>query len=107
MGMFSTLFRRSTIDDEVEKFKNTAGAYLIDVRTPEEYAEGHIRGSINLPLGNIYDISDVVSDMSSPLFVYCRSGARSGRAVAILSQLGYSDVRNIGGIMSYRGEVVR
>ena len=42
-------------------------------------------------------------DRTVPLFVYCRSGSRSGQAVALLKQKGYHNVRNIGGILSYRG----
>lgn len=80
---------------------------LVDVRTPDEYSDGHIRGSINIPLQRISEAEAELPDKSAPIFIYCRSGARSGRAAAVLGGMGYKNVRNIGGIMSYRGEVVR
>lgn len=49
----------------------------------------------------------VVRDKTAPLFVYCHSGARSGQAVRLLQRMGYTNVRNIGGIMAYSGPVER
>ena len=70
-----------TIDEGVQVCRSTPNAVLLDVRTPEEYAAGHIPGSVNHPLERMqaYD-----GDVSAPIFAYCRSGARSGRAVALL-----------------------
>lgn len=106
MGIFS-IFGKSSTDRGVQKFMETRGAVLVDVRTQEEYASGHIKGSVNIPLNAISDIEEVVPDRQTPVFVYCRSGARSGRAAELLRQLGYLHVENIGGIISYGGEVVR
>ena len=80
---------------------------LIDVRSADEYRQGHIPGSTNIPLDQISDITKVVPDKDSRLFVYCLSGARSQRACAWLARLGYSDVTNIGGIAQWTGEIVR
>ena len=92
-----------TIDEGVRVFRNTPNAVLLDVRTPEEYAEGHIPGSVNHPLERIqtYD-----GDVSAPIFAYCRSGARSARAVAALCAQDFEAV-NLGGIINYRGELER
>lgn len=106
MGIFS-FFRQSDINDGVKEYSRTAGAVLVDVRTPDEYSDWHIRGSINIPLQRISEAEAELPDKSAPIFIYCRSGARSGRAAAVLGGMGYKNVRNIGGIMSYRGEVVR
>ncbi len=106
MGLFDA-FRTPDINSGVEKFRSTENAALIDVRTAEEYAQGHVPGSINIPLSEIESIGEYVSDLSAPLFVYCLSGARSGRAVSYLQSEGYSNVTNIGGIGSYGGEVER
>ena len=95
------------IDEGVKTFNETAGAVLLDVRTTEEYKMGHIPGSKNLPLQEIDKIAFVVSDYTTPLFVYCLSGARSGRAASILKKMGYLDVKNIGGIGAYTGKVER
>ena len=106
MGLF-TMFRTTDINAGVEEFRKTNGAVLLDVRTIEEYREGHIEGSINLPLDRISTIENIVKDKNSPIFVHCYSGSRSGRAVDYLKQIGYNNVKNIGGIGNYTGKVVR
>ena len=99
-------FGRSDINEGVKEYGATPGALLVDVRTAEEYADGHIAGSVNLPLGNLDAISHLVRE-ETPLFVYCYSGARSGSAVAAFRRMGYTSVRNIGGIASWRGPVTK
>ena len=106
MGILSFL-RRSDIDDGVEEYRATKGAKLIDVRTREEFSYGHIEGSINVPLQEIERVADIVGDRATPIYVYCRSGSRSGVAESQLKRMGYRNVKNIGGIASYRGKVVR
>lgn len=101
MGFFSFL-KRPDINEGLQKFRETNGAVLIDVRTKEEYAERKIDGSVNLPLDEIQKITTVVSDKSTPIFLHCRSGKRSGKAQKILTSMGYTNAVNIGGIMSYR-----
>lgn len=93
------------INRGAEEYRHTPGAVLIDVRTPEEYAGGHIPGSINVPLQTIVQVQEAVPDKDTPIFVYCLSGARSRRAAAFFGKLGYTDVHNIGGISGYTGEV--
>lgn len=106
MGLFN-LFHNADINVGVAECKTTDGAVLLDVRTSEEYRDGHIDGSINLPLDRISFIEDTVKDKSTPLYVYCLSGGRSGQAVACLKRMGYTNATNIGGISSYRGKVVK
>ena len=89
------------------EFRATPGAMLIDVREPDEYRAGHLAGSVNLPLGSINCVGTIVPDFDTPLFVYCRSGGRSSRAVEALRALGYKNVQNIGGIIDYTGSLVR
>lgn len=85
-------------------YGNVPDAKLIDVRTAEEYAQGHIPGSINLPLNILEDdIFDAVPDMSTPIFLYCLSGSRSIQAAAALQELGYDNAASIGGIEDYMG----
>ena len=93
----------ANIDAAVEALKGATAAVLLDVRTPDEYAAGHIPGSVNHPLERLRDYD---GDMSKPIYAYCRSGARSARAVALLQQMDYEAV-NIGGIIDYHGEVER
>lgn len=101
MGFFS-FFKRPDINEGVEKFRQTEGAVLLDVRTKEEYAERKIEGSVNLPLQEIEKIISVVPDKNTPIFLHCRSGKRSGKAEKILRAKGYTDVTNIGGIINYK-----
>ncbi len=88
----------------IQEYNSTSGAVLIDVRTADEYAEKHIPGGVNVPLQVFTNISEVVPDKATPLYVYCRSGARSKRATTAFLKLGYSNVTDIGGIMNYTGK---
>lgn len=101
------LFKRNDINSGIEKFKSTENAVLLDVRTKEEFTQGHITDAINLPLQNISVINDIVSDKNTPVFVYCLSGGRSHLASAELLSFGYTYVSDIGGINSYKGEIER
>jgi len=82
-------------------------AIKIDVRTPSEFASGHIPGAINVPLDVLADkIAQIAPDLQQPIVVYCRSGARSAAAAQLLTDLGYENVTDIGGIIDWTGEVV-
>lgn len=74
------------------------GGVLLDVRTTQEFNEGHIKGSINLSLQSIQ--SDEMPDIAKnkAIFVYCRSGNRSAQATTILKNDGYTNVTDLGGI---------
>ena len=89
----------------MQEYKNAAGAVLLDVRTPQEYREGHIPGSQNVPLQQLDKVEEVTENKDTVLYVYCRSGARSRQAVSLLQAMGYTNVRNIGGIAAYSGKV--
>jgi len=106
MGFFDFL-KQPDINSGVMDCRNTDGAVLLDVRTPQEYREGHIPGSKNVPLQAIDKISSVADNKDIPLFVYCHSGGRSRQATAMLQHMGYTNVQNIGGITAYSGKVER
>ena len=106
MGTFDFL-RQPDINKGVAKLRDTEGAVLVDVRTPQEYREGHIPGSKNVPLQQLDKIGSVTDNKDAPMFVYCYSGARRRQAVAVLRHMGYANVNNIGGIAAYRGKVER
>lgn len=91
--------KQSDIDTAIQQAAQIPGAIVIDVRSREEYAEGHIPGSTNVPLN---ELPAAALDPEKPLFLYCHSGARSRRASQWLQQRGYR-VTNLGGIMGYRG----
>lgn len=70
----------------------------IDVRTVEEFNQGHVTGSINIPYESIgHEINSVTRDVDADIRVYCRSGNRSGIAKNTLNGLGYQNVINEGG----------
>ena len=106
MGFFD-FFRRPDIHQGTKNYESTPGAVLLDVRTPEEYREGHIPGSQNIPLHTIDKADSVIKNKDTPLYVYCHSGVRSSQAVGILQRMGYSRAVNIGGMAAYSGKVER
>lgn len=102
---FLDFLKGPDFDQGITECKSTPGAILLDVRTPQEYREGHIHGSINAPLQSLGKAEAVSIPKGTPLFVYCHSGARSSQAVRLLGQMGYTHAKNIGGIAAYKGEV--
>ena len=104
MKLFGFL-QSSDINRDVEQVRSSEGAMLLDVRGADEYAEGHIPGSVNIPLQILPTKKGLPEDLDTPLFVYCRSGGRSRRAAAFLEKIGYENVKNIGGIMNWEGEI--
>ena len=104
MGIFD-FFKQPDINQGVQEYKNAAGAVLLDVRTPQEYREGHIPGSQNVPLQQLDKVEEVTENKDTVLYVYCHSGARSRQAVSLLNHMGYTNVHNIGGIAAYSGKV--
>lgn len=79
-------------------------AVLVDVRTQEEYDDGHIRGAVLLTLDNINDsnASKIISDKDKVIIVYCRSGNRSHQAVLKLNDLGYKNVYDLGAMSNWK-----
>ncbi len=72
------------------------GARVLDVRTPEEYAEGHVTGAVLIPLGELADRRDEIPD-GDPLYVICAAGGRSLQATRALVAAGYRAVSVAGG----------
>ena len=73
------------------------GAQVIDVRSPAEFASGHLDGAVNLPLDQIESrIGTVVPDKHQPVLLHCLSGTRSGMARNTLRRLGYTQAHNLG-----------
>lgn len=78
--------------------KISAGALIVDVRTPEEFASGHYKNAVNIPLDQIAERLKEFGAKDRPIVVYCRSGNRSAKAKALLFQHGFTDVTNGGGL---------
>ena len=106
--MFNLFFKNKiNFDEALEEFKNTENAFLIDVREKDEYRQGHVPKSINVPLSNIDKIKNVVKDKNAKLYIYCLSGVRSRQACHYFKTLGYSNTKDLGGINSYSGRIER
>lgn len=106
MGFFDFL-RGPDLDAGLQEYRAAPGALLLDVRTPEEYRGGHIPGSRSLPLQELDGIAALTPGKDTPLYLYCHSGARAGQAAAMLKRMGYTHVKNLGGITAYHGKVER
>lgn len=86
-----------SLNEMVEILKTNNNATLVDVRSEQEYSEGHISGSINIP---VYDLEKVAKrrlNEENIIIVYCSAGVRSKRAIQILKKLGYKNLYNIEG----------
>lgn len=99
MSLFNFMPAQPDVEAGLKKCRATPGAVLLDVRSTEEFAGGHIPGSVNLPLNRLAGI-DLARE--TPLFVYCLSGARSARACAWLRKNGYA-AEDLGGLIAYHG----
>lgn len=87
--------------------KNDDNAFMLDVRTPQEFEEGYIPGAVNIDIylgqGFLEELGKL--DKSKNYYVYCRSGARSGQACAIMNSIGIENAYNLeGGFMNWEGE---
>ena len=81
-------------------------AVAVDVREPDEYAVGHIPGAKLLPLGQVLTrAAEVLPDKNAVWLVYCRWGRRIADAVQKLESLGYTNLRDLGGILSWPYEI--
>lgn len=75
-----------------------AGARIVDVRTPAEFADGAYPGAVNIPLAVLPARMHELGSRDGPIVLYCASGARSAQAARLLKQEGFSDVVNAGGL---------
>ena len=105
-GSSSSGYRQISMDEAVDMMKDEKNYIILDVRRPDEYAEGHIPGAINVPNEEIgtTEIAEL-PDKSQMILVYCRSGRRSKEASEKLVKLGYTNIVEFGGIQDYKGEI--
>ena len=86
------------VNEIVENYEKYDNVYIIDVREVDEYESGHIKNSINVPLGSLMTID---LDKNAKIIVYCRSGNRSKTAKGMLESFGYTNVYDMGGINNW------
>ncbi len=83
----------NTVKDKIQ-----AGARIVDVRTPAEFADGYYPGAVNIPLSVLAARMNELEPKDAPIVLYCASGARSGQGARLLKQAGFTDVINAGGL---------
>ena len=100
-------YRQVTTAEAVNIMQTEENYVILDVRTAQEFASGHIPGAALLPNETIgtEDIP-LLPDKDQLILVYCRSGNRSKQAAEKLAQLGYTNIVEFGGINSWTGEIV-
>ena len=100
-------YRSITMDEAVDMMAKENGYIILDVRRPDEIAEGHIPGAINVANETIgTDEIPELPDKDQLIMVYCRSGRRSKEAAEKLVKLGYTNIVEFGGILDWKGEIV-
>ena len=107
-GGSANSYRQISMDEAVKMMKDEKNYIILDVRRPDEYAEGHIPGAINIPNEEIgsAEIAEL-PDKSQLILVYCRSGRRSKEASEKLVKLGYTNIVEFGGINDWKYETVK
>ena len=94
--------------DEAKNIMLTEKPIVVDVRSLEEYNEGHIPNAISVPLETIENEAEIkLKNKDDLILVYCRSGRRSREAALRLIEKGYTNVIDFGGIQDWNGEVVK
>ena len=95
-----------TAEEAKEIMDSQEGYIILDVRTQAEYDEGHIPGAVLIPNTEIEDwAGGELPDKDQLILVYCRSGNRSKQASQILARLGYTNIKEFGGIIDWPYEV--
>ncbi|MBU4439379.1 MAG: rhodanese-like domain-containing protein [Firmicutes bacterium] len=98
--------KRISPDEAKRRLDSNEPIVILDVREKAEYTDRHILNSINLPLGNIGAVTQLVPNKDTVIFVYCLSGGRSAKAATQMAKMGYKNIYNLGGINSWRYQTV-
>ena len=100
-------YRQINMDEAITMMEEESSYIILDVRTPEEFADKHIPGAINIPNETISteEIPEL-PDKDQLILVYCRSGNRSKQASEKLAALGYTNIVEFGGINDWPGEIL-
>jgi rhodanese-related sulfurtransferase len=92
-----------TITGAVAQERVKQGAFLLDVRSPAEFAEGHLPGAVNVPVQELEaTMASLPADRSREIVVYCRSGLRSSKARGLLLKAGFAKVEDLGGMSNWK-----
>ncbi len=100
-------YKQITMEEAVAIMKESEDYIILDVRTEEEFAGGHIPGAVCVPNETIGDETiEELPDKEQMILVYCRSGNRSKQASQKLAGMGYTNILEFGGIIDWEGETV-
>jgi len=100
-------YKKITAEDAKNRMDENKDVIVVDVRTLDEYSEGHIEGAILIPNETITDTPpELLPDLDAEILIYCRSGNRSQQAAEKLIGLGYTNVYDFGGIIDWPYETV-
>lgn len=103
----SNTFEQITPEKAKEIMDTQKNYVILDVRTAEEFQEGHIKGAILIPDYEIVEkAEEILTDKEQLILVYCRSGRRSKLASQELANLGYTNVKEFGGIIDWEYGIV-
>ena len=102
-GTTSGATKLSPTEYETQFAASSTPYLLVDVRTPEEFATGHIHNAVNIPLDTIESRLNEIP-RTEPVVVYCHSGNRSGQASRILTNAGYTQIYDLGGINAWTAQ---
>lgn len=101
-------YEQITAEEAKALMESESGYVIIDARTEAEFAEGHIEGAILIPEYEVADRAESeIPDKETLILVYCRSGRRSKIAAEALAALGYTNVKEFGGIIDWPYETVK
>jgi phage shock protein E len=95
------LWKRADIDGAKARELVASGALLVDVRSPAEFAAGHIEGARNVPVGEVGQRARELGPTHRPVIVYCASGTRSAIAKRALVRAGFARVYNLGSMSNW------
>ena len=100
--------RYVSMDEIVQIMNKNKGYIILDVRTIEEYNEGHIPNAICIPNETIgEEVINKLPHKEQLILIYCRSGNRSKQAAQKLNKLGYKNLVEFGGIIDWKGEIIK
>ncbi len=100
-------YKKISAEDAKNRMDESKDAIVVDVRTLDEYNEGHIEGAILIPNETITDTPpELLPDLDAEILIYCRSGNRSQQAAEKLIELGYTNVYDFGGIIDWPYDTV-
>ena len=105
-GAKTNEIRHVSMDDIVKIMNENKDYVIVDVRTPDEYKEGHIPNAINIPNETINEtVYNKLKDKNQLILIYCRSGSRSRQAAYKMQKLGYTNLVDFGGIINWKGKI--